>query len=192
MEIKELEQKIDSQQMINEKLLRKYVIARTEDFSSSGGIVALVLLSVFLVVLGLLGHFKFDLKWPVIIAICSAVIIALLFEIHNRFPLSKGNLAITKISDFQPTLLKYKKSNLLFYSIFTPVFIGLFVWLAFELRTIFTKDLWGLEYDARFANFVFMLVIIFTIMMLIALVVDMFTKSRAVDRLVAEIDELYI
>ena len=188
VELKDLEQKINSQQMTNEKLLRKYVIARTGSFCDS--VTPLIFFTILITSLAIWAHFQFDLKWPIIIAVCLVFFFKLLFEIVSTIPLSKGNLIVTKVSELQPKLLKYKKSNLLFYSIFIPVFIGILVWLAFELRDIFANHFLGIEYDKNPGQFAFVITIGAALAGLIGLVSELFSKSKAVDKLVAEIDEL--
>lgn len=183
----ELEQQIRRQKEVNEKLLRKYVIAQTRSFF--GGQYGIFIFCVVLVALGIFANLQFDLKWTVIVAICSAFFMGGLYNLIITLPLTKGNLTISSIHNLQPTLLRYKKCDLIGTAILLPILTALLIWLAFELYDLFTDHFWVSEIDKRKGIVASVYTILFTLLIVIGGIYDTYSKAKAIDDLVADIEE---
>lgn len=142
----EMEQQESHQIENNDKLLNKYVIARTNYFPSSSKalIVSACSLTGF-ILLGLGAIVLLDVQWPVIVALCLVIVASCISELIIAIPLGKGNLTVASSQDLKRILLDYKKHDLISSAIFIPLWIAVSVWLAFALRDISFVKSEGLE-----------------------------------------------
>ena len=182
-----MEQQISHLKEVNDKLLRKYVISQTRTYF--GDQYGYFLACLFFIALGVYANLQFGLKWQVIVAICSTFFIEGLYYLVITLPLTKGNLTITNIAKLQPTLLKYKKYDMIGTIIFLTITIALFTWLAFELYDIFTDRFWKFEIDNRKGIFAAMATIGFTVIVALLSIVSTYFSSKHIDNLVADIEE---
>lgn len=182
-----IEQQISYLKEVNDKLLRKYIIAQTKDYF--GDQFVLFATGILFVVLGIFANQQFGLKWPVIVAICSTFFLGGLYYLIISLPLSKGNLTITNIQNLQPTLLKYKKCDIIGTAILLPVITGLFIWLAFELYDLFTERIWIFEIDNRPGVYASVITIIFTLLLIFSGIYSTYNSSKHIDSLVVDIEE---
>ena len=182
----EAEHQINHLKIVNDKLLHRYVIARTESFPNG---ISHIMVSILLMGLGIWCHFEFGLNWSVIVAVCLTVLIVGLFEMLNAYPLSKGRLTITSTPDLQRTLFRYKKWCLIGTAVFLPLIAAVFLWLAFELRYVFTKIFLGFVIDDRLGMGVFVVTILLTLIQIGEIVSNTYSTSKTIDNLVAEIEE---
>lgn len=183
----ELEQQICHQKEVNEKLLRRYIISQTR--SSFGGQFALFALCLLFVTLGVFANLQLGLKWQVIVATCSTILIWGLYNLIITLPLTKGNLTTTSIQNLQPTLLRYKKCDLIGTAILLPILTALLIWLAFELYDLFTDHFWVSETDKRKGIVASSYTIIFTLLIVIGGICSTYSGTKAIDDLVADIEE---
>ena len=182
-----MEQQISLLKEVNDKLLRKYIMAQTRNFF--GQQYGLFLICILFVALGIFANLQFGLKWPVIVAICSTFFIWGLYYLVISLPLSKGNLSITNIENLQPILLKYKKCEIIGTTILLPIITTLFIWLAFELYDLFTDRIWIFEIDNRYGIVASVITIIFTLILILSAIYTTYNSSQYIDSLVAEIEE---
>ena len=182
----EMELIISRQKVVNDKLLRKYVIARTSNY---GGLSAFFLLCFPLVLIGIMAHQLFGLEWPVIIAICSLFFVIGIYSLIISIPLNEGNLITTSIPNLQPTLLKYKTRGVIGGTILLSILTFLFLWLAFEVYYLFSDHFLGIEIDNRKGIIASGVVIIFMALIVILGFYTIYKTSKDIDNLVADIEE---
>lgn len=180
----EMEQQVNHQKEINDKLLHKYVIARTKYISSNS--MAKIVLVILIIVLGIIAKVAFNLDWPAIVAVCLSLTAAVIYDLIISLPLSKGNLEVASSQDFQGILLKHKKYDIIGTAVYLPLMTAAVVWFAFELRDSFVLRHEGAE------NFIFWAVIVYSLMVVVAVIVDTSNKSKDIDSIVEDIKELKI
>ena len=186
----ELEQQFNQQRIINDKLLRKYVIARTKNIPYE----YLVILfgAVILMVFGIAAHQHFGLQWPVIVAVCSALVLTALYKLFIALPISKGNITTTQTKDLQHKLLQYKKRDVIGSTCAMLILAATLVWLAFELRYVFTRHYSIFENNDERGAFVFFVTIAAVIIIVLGSICEIYSTSKDIDSIVEDINELKI
>jgi hypothetical protein len=195
MENNEMKQSFEAQQVghlkvVNDKLLHKYVAEVTDARWRETLWLAPLYVIVF-IPLGILANLKIGLNWPVIITFWACCFCTFLCDIINTYPLSKGSIIITPAHALRETLLKYGWRDRVSTAIYLPIVLGIFIWLAFELRHTLNYHVLGLEIQDKISDFVFW-VTLFTgfIIVLGSIIQTYYSTSRLINRLVADIDDL--
>lgn len=179
----EKEQQITQLKSVNEKLLRKYIIVRTKGYRGFPAFSLLLLyLGVFLISVK-------GLNWSIIVSILFSLIIGLVYFIIIRLPLSKGNLSVTPIQKLKPTLLKYRKLDIIGTTIFLLIITATLIWLAIELYSIYTIRFWFIEIDNRVGKIAYQATILITLIIILSTIISTYQDSDDIGSLVADIDE---
>lgn len=186
----ELEQQFDQQRIINDKLLRKYIIARTKSIPYE--FLSLLLAAVLTLGLGIIAHHYLYLEWPVIVAICSALVLTALYKLIISLPLSKGNITMMCPNDLPHKLLQYKKRDIIGSTCAVLIVTATLVWLAFELRDVCTWHFSRFENNDEIGDLFFFLTIVVTIIIALAGIYDIYSTSKNIDSIVEDINELKI
>lgn len=186
----ELEQQFDQQRVINDKLLRKYIIARTKSIPYD--FLSFLLAAVMIIGLGIIAHHYLYLEWPVIVTICSALVLTALYKLIISLPLSKGNITMMCSNDLPHKLLQYKKRDFIGSTCAMIILTATLVWLAFELHDVCTWHFSNFENNDKIGALVFFLTIVVTIIIALAGIYDIYSTSKNIDSIVEDINELKI
>lgn len=186
----ELEQQFNQQRMINDKLLRKYVIARTKNVPYE--YLYILFAAVMAIGFGIAAHQHLSLQWPVIVTTCFALLLTALYKLIISLPLSKGNIIMMDSKDLQHKLLQYKKRNVIGSICAMLIITTMLLWLAFELRYIFIWHFSSFENNDKIGVFVFTITIVITIIIVLTSIYDSYSTSRNIDSIVEDINELKI
>ena len=185
----ETQQQVDNLKEINDKLLHKYV-AKVTDAQWNQILCAAPVCVILVVFLGILANQEFGLNWPVIIAVWTCCICTFLCDIINAYPLSKGCITITPAHALRETLLKYGWRDRVSTAIFLPIIMGVFIWLAFELRHALNYHFLGLEIRDKIGDLVFWGTLLVGFVSVLGAMINTFhSTSGLINSLVADIDD---
>lgn len=185
----ETQQQVDHLKEVNDKLLHKYVAEVTDDQWHQ--VLCFAPLCVILIVLLGITNLEFGLNWSVIIAFGSCCICIFLCDIINAYPLSKDRITITPTHALRETLLKFSWRDRVSTAIYLPIIMGVFIWLAFELRHALNHHVLGMEIRDKICDLAFWgTILVGLICVLVSIIHTYFSTSGLINRLVADIDEL--
>ena len=187
---KEMEQHLNHQKEINDKLLHKYVIARTKNIPYE--YIPILICAIIALGLGIAANLQFGMRWSVIVTVCSAFLLLALYKLIISLPLSKGNITMMNLQVLQHTLLQFKKRNIIGSICFMFIITASLVWLAFELRYIFTRRFLQFKIDESSGVFAFIVTIAFALIIALTFVYDIYTTSEDIDSIVEDINSLKI
>lgn len=189
-EIHEIRQRNKHLKEINDKLLHKYV-AEVTDSIWDNTLWPVPLCVIAFIALGIIANIKIGLGWSVIIAFCAYWICVGVYEIFITYPLNKSSIAITPANALRQTLLHYCWRDRVAIAISLPIFIGLVIWLAFELRHSLYHHFLGFEIKDKIGDFAFWFTLIVAVPIIGAMIFSTFYETpKEINRLVADIDEL--
>ena len=195
MENEEIKKSFETQQQVNhlkvanDKLLHKYV-AEVTDAHWSGILWPAPICIILVIPLGIIANQEFGLNWSVIIAFGACCFCVFLCDIINAYPLSKGNIIITPAYALRETLLKYGWRDRVTTAIYLPIILGVFIWLAFELRHTLNHHVLGLEIRDKISDLVFWATLLAGFISVIGSIIHTYySTSRLINSLVADIDE---
>lgn len=185
----EAQQQVSHLKVVNDKLLHKYV-AEVTDAEWRGALWIAPICIILIIPLGIIANLIIGLNWPVIIAFWACCFCTILCDIINAYPLSKGSIIITPAQALRETLLKFGWRDRVSTAIYLPIVLGVFIWLAFELRHTLNYHVLGLEIQDKISDFVFWGTLFGGFISVIGSIIQTYySTSRLINSLVADIDE---
>ena len=186
----EMQQQVSNLKAANDKLIRKYVAEKMSSAWNNAVSSPVAIILIF-VPLGIFANLEIHLRWPVIIAFWLCWLLFGMCDIFNAYPISKGSIIVTPANKLRQTLLNYCKRDRITTAICLPLLLGVFIWLAYELRLAFKYHFFSFEMSNTIANAAFWITIIIGIICALAsLIVTYYVTPKKINELVAEIDEL--
>ena len=180
----EMEQQESHQIENNDKLLNKYVIARTNFLpSSSKLLIGSAFVLTVLILLGIVAIVVLDVQWPAIVALCLVAIFSCISDVIIAIPLGKGNLTVASSQDLKRILLDYKKHDLISSAIFIPLWIAVSVWLAFAVRDISFVKSEGLENYALLSTLAVFLIVP------VGASISTYFRSKKIDSIIEDVEK---
>lgn len=184
------EQQMSCMKTVNDKLLHKYV-AEVTDAKWRYVVNSSTIPLIFFLLLGVFAYDKIGLSLPVIAVYCAFWLCSGVCDTIIAYPLSRSRIAKTPTAALRQTLLDFCWRDKVATAIRLPIFMGLSIWLAFELRHAFNYNIIGFEISNHTANVVFWAALIIPIVAIVDAVLNTYVFTpKKIDGLVREIDEL--
>lgn len=184
----ELLKQIDNLKKVNDKLLHKYVEECLKPLWDN--VINGIWFLTFLVAIGIIANQCINLSWPVIVAVWLVFFLFFICEIYYTYPISSGQLAVTNSAQLQQVINSYRTKDLFFTVIFMPAVIGVFIWLAFEVRSALTKGSFYLNYGNALGELVFWFIIVILFFVFCGSIGYTYFTFKKTEKLVTELGEI--